>query len=101
MKLSELKKEKKFKVSPLYALERKNNLKALTPSREERLLQAMFGVEPHKDEEEEKHAIIPSTQAFVELIQEKAQDDNPNNNIELVQKAQNSEPFQGVPTLDV
>lgn len=29
MKLSELKKEKKFKVSPLYALERKNNLKAL------------------------------------------------------------------------
>ena len=29
MKLSELKKEKKFKVPPLYALERKNNLKAL------------------------------------------------------------------------
>ena len=29
MKLNELKKEKKFKVSPLYALERKNNLKAL------------------------------------------------------------------------
>ena len=44
----------------------------------------------YKDEEEEKHAIIPSTQAFVELIQEKAQDDNPNNNIELVQKPRNA-----------
>ena len=44
----------------------------------------------YKDEEEEKHAIIPSTQAFVELIQEKAQDDNPNNNVELVQKPRNA-----------
>lgn len=37
--------------------ELENNLKALTPSREERLLQAMFGVEPHKDEEEEKQKL--------------------------------------------
>ena len=44
----------------------------------------------YKGEEEKKHTIIPSTQAFVELIQEKAQDDNPNNNIELVQKPRNA-----------
>ena len=44
----------------------------------------------YKGEEEKKHSIIPSTQAFVELIQEKAQDDNPNNNIELVQKPRNA-----------
>ena len=37
--------------------ELENNLKALTPSREERLLQAMFGVEPYKDEEEEKQKL--------------------------------------------
>lgn len=30
----------------------------------------------YKGEEEEKHAIIPSTQAFVELVQEKAQNGN-------------------------
>lgn len=43
----------------------------------------------YKDQEEKKHAIVPSTQAFVELIQEKAQDDNENNNVELVQKPRN------------
>ena len=37
--------------------ELENNLKALTQSREERLLQAMFGVEPHQDEEEEKQRL--------------------------------------------
>ena len=44
----------------------------------------------YKDQEEKKHAIVPSTQAFVELIQEKAQDDNENNNVELVQKPRNA-----------
>ena len=44
----------------------------------------------YKDEEEEKHAIVPSTQAFVELIQEKAQDDNEENNVELIQKPRNA-----------
>ena len=40
-----------------------------------------------KDEEEEKNAIVPNTQAFVELIQEKTLQGN---NIELVQKEQNT-----------
>ena len=44
----------------------------------------------YKDEEEKKHAIVPSTQAFIELIQEKMQDENPNNNVELVQKPRNA-----------
>ena len=44
----------------------------------------------YKDEEEKKHAIVPSTQAFIELIQEKMQDDNENNNVELVQKPRNA-----------
>ena len=44
----------------------------------------------YKDEEEKKHAIVPSTQAFVELIQEKMQDENPDNNVELVQKPRNA-----------
>lgn len=44
----------------------------------------------YKDQEEKKHAIVPSTQAFVELIQEKAQDDNENNNVELMQKPRNA-----------
>ena len=44
----------------------------------------------YKDEEEKKHAIVPSTQAFVELIQDKAQDDNPDNNVELIQKPRNA-----------
>jgi cell division protease FtsH len=39
-----------------------------------------------KDEEEEKTAIVPSTQAFIELIQEKVEQGN---EIELIQKAQN------------
>ena len=43
----------------------------------------------YKGEEEEKHAIVPSTQAFVELIQDKLQDDNPNNNVELIQNPRN------------
>ena len=34
----------------------------------------------YKGEEEKKHAIVPSTQAFVELIQDKMQDGNENNN---------------------
>ena len=44
----------------------------------------------YKDEEEKKHAIVPSTQAFIELIQEKLQDENENNNVELVQKPRNA-----------
>ena len=40
----------------------------------------------YKDEEEKKHAIAPSTQAFVELIQDKLQDDNTENDVELIQK---------------
>ena len=44
----------------------------------------------YKDEEEKKHAIVPSTQAFIELIQDKMQDDNENNNVELVQKPRNA-----------
>ena len=44
----------------------------------------------YKDEEEEKHAIVPSTQAFVELIQDKLQDDNTENDIELIQKPRNA-----------
>ena len=44
----------------------------------------------YKGEEEEKHAIVPSTQAFVELIQDKLQDDNPNNNVELIQNPRNA-----------
>ena len=43
----------------------------------------------YKGEEEEKTAIIPSTQAFVELVQEKTQDDNTENDIELIQKPRN------------
>lgn len=39
-----------------------------------------------KDEEKEKSAIIPSTQAFIELIQEKV---NENNEIELIQNPTN------------
>ena len=35
----------------------------------------------YKDVEEEKTAIVPSTQAFVELVQEKTQDDNTENDI--------------------
>lgn len=41
-----------------------------------------------KDEEEEKGAIVPSTQAFIELVQENVQ--NGNSEIELIQKEQNS-----------
>lgn len=44
----------------------------------------------YKDEEEEKHAIVPSTQAFVELIQDKLQDENTENDIELIQKPRNA-----------
>ena len=44
----------------------------------------------YKGEEEKKHAIVPSTQAFVELIQDKLQDDNPNNNVELIQNPRNA-----------
>ena len=44
----------------------------------------------YKGEEEEKHAIVPSTQAFVELIQDKLQDDNPNNDVELIQNPRNA-----------
>ena len=44
----------------------------------------------YKDEEEKKHAIVPSTQAFIELIQDKMQDENENNNVELVQKPRNA-----------
>ena len=44
----------------------------------------------YKGEEEEKHAIIPNTQAFVELIQEKFQDDNTDNDIVLIQKPRNA-----------
>ena len=44
----------------------------------------------YKGEEEEKHAIVPSTQAFVELIQDKLQDDNTENDIELIQKPRNA-----------
>ena len=44
----------------------------------------------YKDEEEEKHAIVPSTQAFVELIQDKLQDDNTENDVELIQKPRNA-----------
>ena len=44
----------------------------------------------YKNEEEKKHAIVPSTQAFIELIQEKLQDENENNNVELVQKPRNA-----------
>ncbi len=44
----------------------------------------------YKGEEEKKHAIVPSTQAFVELIQDKMQDGNENNNVELVQKPRNA-----------
>ena len=43
----------------------------------------------YKGEEEEKNAIVPSTQAFVELVQEKTQDDNTENDIELIQKPRN------------
>ena len=43
----------------------------------------------YKDLEEEKSAIVPNTQAFVELIQEKTQDDNAENDIELIQKPRN------------
>ena len=43
----------------------------------------------YKDEEEKKHAIVPSTQAFIELIQDKMQDGNENNNVELIQKPRN------------
>ena len=43
----------------------------------------------YKGEEEEKTAIVPSTQAFVELVQEKTQDDNTENDIELIQKPRN------------
>ncbi len=43
----------------------------------------------YKDVEEEKTAIVPSTQAFVELVQEKTQDDNTENDIELIQKPRN------------
>ena len=43
----------------------------------------------YKDEEEKKHAIVPSTQAFIELIQDKMQDENENNNVELIQKPRN------------
>ena len=39
-----------------------------------------------KDKEEEKEVIVPSTQAFVELIQSKVENGN---NIELIQKEQN------------
>ena len=39
-----------------------------------------------KNQEEEKKAIVPNTQAFIELIQEKVQDGN---KIELIQKPQN------------
>ena len=39
-----------------------------------------------KDEEEEKNSIVPSTQAFIELIQEKVENGN---NIELIQKQPN------------
>lgn len=44
----------------------------------------------YKDEEEKKHAIVPSTQAFVELIQEKMQDENEGNNVQLTQKPRNA-----------
>lgn len=44
----------------------------------------------YKNEEEKKRAIVPSTQAFIELIQEKLQDENENNNVELVQKPRNA-----------
>ena len=44
----------------------------------------------YKGEEEEKHAIVPSTQAFVELIQDKLQDDNLNNDVELIQNPRNA-----------
>ena len=44
----------------------------------------------YKGEEEKKHAIVPSTQAFIELIQDKMQDENENNNVELVQKPRNA-----------
>ena len=44
----------------------------------------------YKDEEEKKHAIAPSTQAFVELIQDKLQDDNTENDVELIQKPRNA-----------
>ncbi len=40
-----------------------------------------------KGEEEEKNAIVPSTQAFIELIQQKVQEGN--DEIELIQKQQN------------
>ena len=39
-----------------------------------------------KNQEEEKKAIVPNTQAFIELIQEKVENGN---NIELIQKQQN------------
>jgi len=45
------------------------------------------------DEEKEKyvkHAIVPSNQAFVELIQEKIQDDNPSNDVFLIQNPQST-----------
>jgi len=41
-----------------------------------------------KDEEENKEAIIPSTQAFIELVQENVKEGN--KEIELIQKEQNS-----------
>ena len=44
----------------------------------------------YKDEEEKKHAIAPSTQAFVELIQDKLQDDDTENDVELIQKPRNA-----------
>ena len=40
-----------------------------------------------KGEEEEKNAIVPSTQAFIELVQQKVQEGN--DEIELIQKQQN------------
>ena len=46
-----------------------------------------------KGEEEEKSAIIPSTQAFIELVQEKV---NSGNEIKLIQKPQNV--FLKIPT---
>ena len=55
-----------------------------------------------KDIEEEKTAIVPNTQAFIELIQEKVEDGN---NIELIQKQPNvlvrisSNLFSLLPTL--
>ena len=43
----------------------------------------------YKGEEEEKTAIVPSTQAFIELVQDKTQDDNAENDIELIQNPRN------------